>query len=162
MNPRITYMGIEDSDRELREAVAELRRKGGRGEPGKRKDRPEDQPMPMQGTGPWIQDLVLEDLAVYGDSAASRLLADEVERRKALGLARYGRLLQAHNGRDVLQDAMEEAVDLINYLRQALAEAAEARDEVLRSHLASAYHEALRAGMKLAWVRALRRLLDEH
>jgi hypothetical protein len=113
--------------------------------------------MPVEGRGPWIQDLVLQDLAVYGDSLASSFLMDEVERRKALGLSRYGRLLQAFNGRDVLQDAMEEAVDLINYLRQALAEAAEDRDGVLRFHLASAYHEALRAGMKLAWVKSLRR-----
>jgi hypothetical protein len=151
-------MGIENSDRELREAVAELRQKTGHGEPDKRKDRPGDQPMPGPGTGPWIQDLVLEDLRVpYRYPLSAAFLADEVERRKALGLARYGTLLQAFNGRDVLQDAMEEAVDLINYLRQALAEAAEGRDEVLRSQLAQAYHEALRAGMKLAWVKSLRR-----
>jgi hypothetical protein len=62
----------------------------------KRKDRPGDQPMPAEGKGPWIQDLVLEDLSISGNSGARfRFLADEVERRKALGLSRYGTLLRA-------------------------------------------------------------------
>jgi hypothetical protein len=34
----------------------------------------------------------------------------------------YGERLAAHNGRDALQDAYEEALDLALYLRQALAE----------------------------------------
>jgi hypothetical protein len=123
----------------------------------KRKDRPGDQPMPVEGRGPWIQDLVLKDLvAQLGDSVRAAFLMDEVERRKALGLSRYGTLLQAFNGRDALQDAMDEAVDLIIYLRQALVEAAERRDEGLRSELASAYHDVLCAGKRLAWIRSLR------
>jgi hypothetical protein len=51
---------------------------------------------------------------------------------------------------------MDESVDLINYLRQALIEAA--GDEGLRSQLATAYHEALHTGMMLAWIVAKRRM----
>lgn len=126
----------------------------------KRKDRPGDQPMPVPNDGPSMHDLVCEDLAAYGVYVGGAVLADEVERRKELGLTRYGTVLQAYNGRDALQDALEEAVDLVVYIRQALAEAAEGRDEVLRSRLAAAYHEAMRAGMTLAWVKSLRRVRD--
>lgn len=70
---------------------------------------PADQPMPTPNRYPAIQDLVMEDLA----------------RRKALGIIRYGTPLQPHNGRDALRDAYEEAMDLTQYLRQAIFE----RDE---------------------------------
>lgn len=42
--------------------------------------------------------------------------------RRRLGIERYGTPLQAHNGRDALRDAYEEALDLANYLRQAMEE----------------------------------------
>ena len=47
--------------------------------------------------------------------------ADMVERDE-LGARRYGTRLQPHNGRDVLVDAYQEALDLVVYLRQALYE----------------------------------------
>lgn len=68
-----------------------------------------DQPAPTPNRYPAIQDLVMDDLA----------------RRKALGILRYGTPLQPHNGRDALRDAYEEAIDLTQYLRQAIFE----RDE---------------------------------
>jgi hypothetical protein len=42
--------------------------------------------------------------------------------RDNLGLERYGVRLQAGNGRDALQDAYEEALDLVVYLKQAIIE----------------------------------------
>lgn len=42
--------------------------------------------------------------------------------RSDLGRQRYGIALHAHNGRDALRDAFEEAVDLVQYLAQALLE----------------------------------------
>lgn len=42
--------------------------------------------------------------------------------RKRLGVERYGVALQAHNGRDALVDAFEEAIDLCVYLGQVLIE----------------------------------------
>lgn len=53
-------------------------------------------------------------------------VADQLQgylsRRKALGVQRYGIALQAGNGRDALVDALEEAVDLAQYLAQAVIE----------------------------------------
>ena len=75
------------------------------------KTREGDQPLPQQPPkgSTSMQDLVIADM----------------EKRKALGLERYGTLLHPHNGRDMLQDAYEEALDLCMYLRGCIAE----RDE---------------------------------
>lgn len=42
--------------------------------------------------------------------------------REVKGIATYGTTLQTHNGRDAVRDAMEEAVDLWQYLVQILLE----------------------------------------
>ena len=64
------------------------------------------QPNPTPNSLPAVWDLVKLDMAARDD----------------VGLARYGTRLQPHNGRDVLRDAYEEALDLTVYLRQALYE----------------------------------------
>jgi hypothetical protein len=64
------------------------------------------QPPPGPGVGPAIQDLVLADI---------------LERTRA-GQERYGTLLHAGDGRDTLVDAYQEAMDLVVYLRKAIAE----------------------------------------
>lgn len=73
------------------------------------KQRDGDQPLPVKNDSPYMQDLLVSD----------------IEARKQVGIDRYGTALQAHNGRDVLRDAYEEAIDLALYLRQAIYE----RDE---------------------------------
>lgn len=50
------------------------------------------------------------------------LVIRDMQERDALGRARYGMPLQAHNGRDALVDAYQEALDLVVYLRQAIEE----------------------------------------
>jgi hypothetical protein len=65
-----------------------------------------DQPDPIKNDRRCIQDLVIAD----------------IEARKAVGLERYGTLLQPFNGRDALMDAYAEALDLCQYLRQAIEE----------------------------------------
>lgn len=65
-----------------------------------------DQPAPIPHVGSCIQDLVISDILA----------------RKAVGLDRYGTLLQAFNGRDALLDAYQEALDLCQYLRQEIEE----------------------------------------
>jgi len=68
---------------------------------------PQDQPMPEPNTGTVsAQDLVIAD----------------IERRKAVGLSRYGTLLFPNNGRSMLRDAYDEALDLCVYLRGLIAE----------------------------------------
>lgn len=46
----------------------------------------------------------------------------DIHHRREVGIQRYGTALQAHNGRDALRDAYEEALDLAMYLRQAIEE----------------------------------------
>lgn len=70
------------------------------------KQRPGDQPLPNKNNFPFIQDQVIAD----------------IESRKAIGIERYGTALQPFNGRDALQDAYEEAIDLAVYLKQCLVE----------------------------------------
>lgn len=65
-----------------------------------------DEPPPIPNDRPCIQDLVIAD----------------IERRKQVGFERYGTLLQPFNGRDALMDAYAEALDLCQYLRQAIEE----------------------------------------
>lgn len=67
---------------------------------------PGDQPPPVPNDSPAIQSLVIED----------------VEARLRVGVERYGTPLQAFNGRDALWDSYQEALDLVVYLRQMIAE----------------------------------------
>lgn len=70
------------------------------------KQRPGDQPLPIVNDLPFVQDAVIAD----------------IEERRRIGIERYGTPLQAHNGRDALRDAYEEALDLAMYLKQAIME----------------------------------------
>jgi hypothetical protein len=65
-----------------------------------------DQPLPIAHDGAIVQDAVCVD----------------IQQRKQVGIVRYGTPLQAHNGRDALRDAYEEALDLACYLKQVLLE----------------------------------------
>jgi len=65
-----------------------------------------DQPLPVRNASTDIQTLVIRD----------------IELRREVGISRYGTALQAHNGRDALWDAYEEALDLACYLRQMIEE----------------------------------------
>jgi hypothetical protein len=46
----------------------------------------------------------------------------DMQTRLNIGIERYGTGLQANNGRDMLRDAYEEALDLCVYLRGAMYE----------------------------------------
>jgi hypothetical protein len=65
-----------------------------------------EQPPPVPNDHPAVVDLVVADM----------------QARKVLGVQRYGVALQPFNGRNALQDAYEEALDLAMYLRQAIME----------------------------------------
>jgi len=64
------------------------------------------QPEPTKNNNPIIQELVMGDM----------------QTRLNIGIERYGTGLQANNGRDMLRDAYEEALDLCVYLRGAMYE----------------------------------------
>jgi hypothetical protein len=65
-----------------------------------------DQHAPKPNQNPAVWPLVMVDMAG----------------RDKLGRERYGTPLQAHNGRDALRDAYEEALDMAVYLRCAIFE----------------------------------------
>jgi hypothetical protein len=67
-----------------------------------------DQPLPMAGQ---VGDILGE-------------LIDRLEERRAVGLKRYGRLLQAFNGRDASRDLEDELLDGAAYARQVGREVA--------------------------------------
>jgi hypothetical protein len=50
------------------------------------------------------------------------LVLEDMKARDQLGMHRYGTRLEPFNGRDALQDAYEEALDLAVYLKQAIVE----------------------------------------
>lgn len=50
------------------------------------------------------------------------MVKHDLEMRDRLGWWEYGRPLLPHDGRDSLQEAYEEALDLAVYLRKAIAE----------------------------------------
>lgn len=64
------------------------------------------EPQPIINSLPAVWDLVLAD----------------INERDLIGQQKYNTRLQPHNGRDVLKDAYQEALDLVVYLRQAIYE----------------------------------------
>lgn len=76
--------------------------------PGSRPSLVEEQDAPLPNKRTPIWDLVMTDMQ-YLDAEGRR---------------KYGTPLQAHNGRDALVDAYQEALDLVVYLRQAIEERA--------------------------------------
>ena len=66
----------------------------------------EAQPMPKHNGRAAIQDLVIAD----------------IQARKRIGLAKYGTLLKAFDGRDALVDLYQEQLDGCQYTRQLIEE----------------------------------------
>lgn len=86
----------------------------------------EPEPKHVEG-GPSMHDLLVQDLSdLFEKESVGREvqleILGEVLHRKYYGLHKYGTILQAHNGRKPLKDAVEEVVDLCVYLRQASIE----------------------------------------
>lgn len=84
-----------------------------------------EQTNPVVNDNASIHDLVVDDIMTepwfLTATARSNLIA-EVLARKELGVEQYGTVLQAGNGRNVGQDALEEALDLVVYVRQGVEE----------------------------------------
>jgi hypothetical protein len=94
----------------------------------------QDQPSPKQNDGVPIWDLVIRDATPSGPISPVRsLVLADMRERDRVGRERYGTPLQAHNGRDYLVDAYQEAMDLCAYLRQGIEEEFAARGETSKS-----------------------------
>lgn len=85
----------------------------------------DEQPMPLPGGQPVTP-------------IARRMFLGVLDAQEQKGIATYGMSLTANNGRDALLDAMQEAVDLFQYLVQAKIERDELRieNEQLRAEVA--------------------------
>lgn len=109
-------------------------------------DTTQPQAAPVPNDRPAVQDLVIDDLYTRATAwtfvprKTFDLVIADIEERKKLGLAKYGTLLQAFNGRDALVDAYQEAIDLVQYLRQALEEG---------QPMMTYYHTALQIALDL-------------
>lgn len=75
------------------------------------------EPDPTDGKGPAIWDLVIADI----NPNYAGLIAD-MRNRSVMGIAKYGKPLRAHNGRNPLVDGYQETLDRAVYLRQAVEE----------------------------------------
>lgn len=70
------------------------------------RERPGDQPLPVRNDEPDIQSMVIDDIG----------------KRRAVGIERYGTPLQPFNGRKSLRDLYEELLDAACYVKQRLVE----------------------------------------
>ncbi len=83
----------------------------------------------MSETSPSVR---LEPMPIQnGSRPIYELLIDFIRQRAELGLKTYKTYLQAHNGRDALVDALQESVDLNQYLMQMVVEAESQRDSTI-------------------------------
>lgn len=63
-----------------------------------------------------------QPLPIPGKEDVTEALIAELRQRQAKGIETYGTSLMTHNGRSALRDALDEALDLAQYLKQALME----------------------------------------
>jgi hypothetical protein len=59
---------------------------------------------------------------VLGKANVTEQVIVDLQERTRVGTRKYGYPLQTFNGRDALQDAYEEVLDLAQYLKQLLME----------------------------------------
>jgi len=57
-----------------------------------------------------------------GKVVVADLVLQDIEDRVEFGVKKYGTKLKTFNGRNALWDAYQEALDLVMYLRQRIAE----------------------------------------
>lgn len=96
------------------------------------RDPSSDQPLPGPGHVP-IHQVVIDNLDAWvADEAARAVIRDGLAARRELGVSKYGRPLESHNGRDALRDCWEETLDALVYAVQMGREGERAGD-VIRS-----------------------------
>lgn len=55
-------------------------------------------------------------------SPITQQVCEDLKAREQLGYQKYGKPLEPHDGRDSLQDAYEECLDMAQYLKKAMIE----------------------------------------
>jgi hypothetical protein len=82
----------------------------------------EKEPAPTRNDSAHVQPQVIEDVQRIYSNDDVKALVEALEARYQLGMQKYGTGLQPGNGRDVLNDSLQEAIDLVNYLKQGVLE----------------------------------------
>jgi hypothetical protein len=103
------------------------------------RQRPGDQPLPTEGQENVQDALIARILSSPRLGAGANELAVKIMQRRKLGVERYGRPLQTFNGRDAVQDLLDELLDGATYAMQIKMEreATQARiDAALAEHQA--------------------------
>jgi len=90
------------------------------------------EPPPNEGTGYELWPKVIER---HGRGRVAFVAA--ARQRHEFGIAKYGVALRANNGRDWLVDAIQEALDLVVYYEQGIAESDNPIDRIYLSDLQS-------------------------
>lgn len=85
-----------------------------------------DQALPGEGTG----DVLLE---------LAQALPARLRERREIGIRRYGKPLQRHNGRDAGRDATEELLDALAYVEQLRGEHADLKVRLAAAEAAKAH-----------------------
>lgn len=85
--------------------------------------RDESQPAPKPGTV-GVVDWIIKEWNLSGDKDGTpwARIRDLLRERRAFGVRKYGRILEAHNGRDPVKDAQDELIDGFVYIEQAVIE----------------------------------------
>ena len=65
---------------------------------------------------------VPQPLPEVGQTVVADYVIADIQARVKFGYEKYGTKLMTHNGRDPLWDALQEAIDLVFYIRQAILE----------------------------------------
>jgi hypothetical protein len=99
-----------------------------------------EQPRPKKNQHQPSWGLVLRDLEARGEME----VISDIGARNQAGIQKYGTALQPHNGRDSLQDAYEESMDLVVYLKNAIQELPPlVPPSEGHRHLSRLYHQAI-------------------
>lgn len=112
-----------------------------------------DQPVPVANEQEAIADIVLKE---YGHIKS---IVPIIKKRKAQGIERYKVPLQPFNGRDALDEALQEAVDGALYLRQYAEELKQQGKPSVDAM--SAYHQAVFLLVKVAALVTVRQQKQE-
>lgn len=91
------------------------------------------EPPPIPNEGKSMHDKLIEYFDSHYVDPDKTLLVEAIKARKELGLAKYQTVLQANNGRDWLNDLIDELGDALAYVQQGRVETlAEGSDVDLR------------------------------
>lgn len=71
-----------------------------------------------------------------GTTAITPLVIKDLQDRSDAGKAKYGSVLKSNNGRNALWDAYQEAIDLVQYLRQLIEEEKDKKPMTAREFVA--------------------------